>query len=54
MATTVGNFAAKPAVDDNVKSFFFDRITTSSVMPRTNTDPITFIVPSIDGKSILM
>ena len=50
MATVVGNFAAKPAVDDNVKNFFFDRITSSSVLPRVNTDPITFIVPSIEGK----
>ena len=50
MATVVGNFAAKPAVDDNVKNFFFDRITSSSILPRINTDPITFIVPSIEGK----
>ena len=50
MATVVGNFATKPVVDDNVKNFFFDRITSSSILPRINADPITFLVPSIDGK----
>ena len=51
MATVVGNFAAKPAVDDNVKNFFFDRIISNSILPRINSDPITFVIPSIDGKS---
>ncbi len=52
MTTKVANFAAKPVVSDNVKRFYYEKISSSSLFPRPNDDPITFSIPSIEGMFI--